>query len=295
MNGTNDTLKTENKTMVILSSRQFGRAAAALINASHYSLIAYGDNNRALHGTFIAETPVVSVEDAVALNPDCMLIGVTDNERSDELRHQAASCGFNGKFLLLGELHELIDIRKGVICRLAERIHALQTDGNIAELGVYKGELAAVLNALFPERTLYLFDTFTGFNERDTKVETDSDYSRAKPGDFRDTEEAAVLNRLPFPEKANIYKGFFPDTARGLENELYAFVSLDADLYAPTLAGLEYFYPRLNKGGVIILHDYNNSRFSGVKYAVEDYERKHGALVLVPLCDLHGSVVIVKQ
>jgi len=295
MNGTNDTLKTEKKTMVILGSGQFGRAAAALINASHYSLIAYGDNNSSLHGTFIAGTPVVSVEDAVALNPDCVLIGVTDKVRSDELRHQAAACGFNGNFLLLGELHELIDIRKGVICRLAERLRALQTDGNIAELGVYKGELAAVLNALFPEKTIYLFDTFTGFDARDIDIESDSDYSHAKAGDFSDTGETAVLNKLPFPEKAIIRKGFFPDTARGLENELYAFVSLDADLYAPTLAGLEYFYPRLNKGGVIILHDYNNSRFSGVKHAVEDYEQKHGALALVPLCDLHGSAVIVKQ
>ena len=87
--------------------------------------------------------------------------------------------------------------------------------------------------------------------------------------------------------------GNFPNTAEGLEQERYAFVSLDADLYAPLLAGLEYFYPRLSSGGAILLHDYNNQRFRGASMAVDDFEKKNGAISLVPLCDLHGSAVIL--
>ena len=89
-------------------------------------------------------------------------------------------------------------------------------------------------------------------------------------------------------------KGFFPETARGLEDERYAFVSMDPDLYDPVLSGLDYFYPRLSPGGCIVLHDYNNEQFMGVKKAVEDYEKIHGRLNIVPLGDFHGSCVIMK-
>lgn len=112
--------------------------------------------------------------------------------------------------------------------------------------------------------------------------------------DFGNTREADVLARMPFEEKVVIRKGFFPETAQGLEKERYAVVSLDVDLYAPTFAGLEYFYPKLNEGGAIVLHDYNSLRFDGVRRAVADYERKYGRLDLIPLSDLHGTAIIVK-
>ena len=79
----------------------------------------------------------------------------------------------------------------------------------------------------------------------------------------------------------------------GLEEERYAVVSLDADLYAPTLAGLEYFVPRMSPGGAIFLHDYNSLQFDGVRLAVRDYEQTHGPLTMLPLSDLHGTAVLL--
>ena len=78
------------------------------------------------------------------------------------------------------------------------------------------------------------------------------------------------------------------------EEELeFAMVSLDPDLYDPTYAGLRYFYPRLSRGGVIIIHDYNSYQFTGVAEAVRRYCREEG-LFPVPLCDLHGTAVLRK-
>lgn len=99
---------------------------------------------------------------------------------------------------------------------------------------------------------------------------------------------------MPYEKSVVIRKGFFPETARGLESERYAAVSLDVDLYAPTFAGLQYFYPRLSEGGAIILHDYNSLRFDGVRRAAADYEQEYGRLDLIPLSDLHGTAIIVK-
>lgn len=291
------------KTVVILGAGQFGRAVSRLINTEHLTLIAFGDNNSALHHMsetekcnmgFPARVPVLPVDQAVFMAPDCILTGVTDDSRTGQFIEQARSLGFTGDFIRLGELYRHFDIRSATLKQMAVRLHEQGIRGQIAELGVYRGDMAWKLNALFPDRRLYLFDTFEGFDLRDIQKEEEYGCSRARKGDFSDTSEQAVLNRLPFPDKAVVCKGYFPGTASGLEQETYALVSLDADLYAPLLAGLEYFYPRLSPGGMILMHDYHNERFRGARQAVEDYERRYQRLVLVPLCDLHGSAVIVK-
>lgn len=95
------------------------------------------------------------------------------------------------------------------------------------------------------------------------------------------------------PGQVVIRKGYFPATAEGVEAR-FALVSLDADLYAPTLSGLRWFYPRMVSGGVILLHDYENQRFPGVKRAVEAFEAEQGRTLLLPVGDLHGSVMLIR-
>jgi O-methyltransferase len=174
----------------------------------------------------------------------------------------------------------------------AERIAQKNVPGAIAELGVYRGELAAVLNRLFSDRTLYLFDTFEGFSDNDLSDGQEVQHSRAAVGDFKNTTLDLVLSRMAHPEKVVVRKGYFPATTEGLEDS-FALVSLDVDLYKPTLSGLNYFYPRLTKGGCIFVHDYNNRRFKGVRSAVEEFLDVTGA-PLVQLPDFAGTAIISK-
>lgn len=164
--------------------------------------------------------------------------------------------------------------------------------GNIAELGVYQGEQAALLNTLFPDRMIRLFDTFEGFSGADISTEAARGFSAAAVGDFQDTSVDQVMARMPHPDKVLVHKGMFPDSVAGIEDS-FAFVSLDVDLYEPTLAGLEYFYPRLSPGGFIFIHDYNNARYSGVRHAVDAFlAQTHVAAF--PLPDFAGSLVVLK-
>ena len=285
------------KKIIVIGAGQFGRAAVSLLPDTHCQLLALSDNSEKLQGTVFrhplyGEIPVLSVTEAVGLEPDAFLIGVIDDERSGQLTEQLRGLGFQGEILGLGSLAHMIDVRGATLLRLAERVHSLKVLGSVAELGVYRGDFAWKLNALFPDRKLFLFDTFEGFDSRDVQVETGLGLSRAGEGDFRDTGVRVVRERLPYPEQAVFVPGYFPETAAPYMEEQYAFVSLDADLYAPILEGLTYFVPRMSPGGMILLHDYNNKRFRGAKKAVEDYEAMHGPLHLVPLCDLHGSAVI---
>jgi O-methyltransferase len=163
-------------------------------------------------------------------------------------------------------------------------------EGAFAEVGVYRGETARIIHEMDPSRPLHLFDTFTGFDQRDLTVENPG--SENSNIDFSDTGIDLVRGFIKGNEKIFFHPGYFPDTAIGL-TEKFAFVHLDADLYQPTLAGLNYFYPHLLPGGVIIIHDYNHT-WSGVEKAVNEFLATiPESLIAVP--DWQGSVMIIRS
>jgi O-methyltransferase len=280
------------KTVVILGAGQMGRAVCKLLNPNSMEVAAFGDNNPDIWD-YNADIQVLPVSEALMANPDLVLIGVLDEERSTQFKVQAREAGYHGEIMTLGGLYNYFDIRSAVFKLIAERIREAGIEGALAELGVYRGDFAWQLNEQFPGRKLYLFDTFEGFHEQDIEAEIQIGPSKAKAHDFSDTREEDVLARMPFEKQIVLKKGHFPEITRGIE-EQFALVSIDVDLYAPTLAGLDYFYPRMNQGGIIILHDYNSRRFEGVRKAVQKYESDNGRLPIVPLSDLHGTAIIIR-
>jgi O-methyltransferase len=182
-------------------------------------------------------------------------------------------------------------IRISTLELAVNEIYERNVPGAVAELGVYKGQFAKYINQLFPDRTFYLFDTFEGFDEKDVKIEVSNNYSTGKQ-DFSNTSVEGVLNKMQFRENCVVKQGWFPESLGGLD-EKFCFVSLDADLYKPIFDGLDYFYPRLNHGGYIFIHDYNNSGYDGAKKAVRDYCALHN-INYTPMSDQWGSVIITK-
>ena len=169
-----------------------------------------------------------------------------------------------------------------LLCRRLEQI-----PGAAAELGVYRGAFARCINLSLPERRLYLFDSFEGFAEGAGAGES---FQAA----HRNTAADRVLSIMPHPERISLKPGFFPGSLEGLE-ERFCLVSLDVDFYQTTLEGLRYFWPRLEKGGYLLLHDWGSPRLPGVARALADYEAELGcAISAVPLCDVGGSLVLCK-
>jgi O-methyltransferase len=141
-------------------------------------------------------------------------------------------------------------VRYGTILLALDEIVAQKIPGALAECGVYKGSLSGFIHARIPDRPLYLFDTFKGFDSRDSGTGVD--------GRFADASVDDVLASVGDVSNVFIREGYFPDTASGLEDERFAFVMIDFDKYPPTKAALEFFYPRVHRGGYIVVHDYNN-------------------------------------
>jgi hypothetical protein len=143
-------------------------------------------------------------------------------------------------------------------------------EGNFAELGVYKGNTAVVLAHYAKEydRKVFLYDTFSGFNKKDV-IAKDSKSSLKL---FDDASVSSVLETLDrLASYCKIIEGYFPNSLTKDCDVNYSVVSLDCDLYLPMKAGLEYFWPRLSQGGIILIHDYSGECWPGIKLAVDEF------------------------
>ncbi len=98
---------------------------------------------------------------------------------------------------------------------------------------------------------------------------------------------------MPHKEKCIVREGFFPETAIGLEDKKFCLISLDCDLYQPIYDGLNFFYPRLVKGGYILIHDYNFAMYKDCKTAVTRFCNENN-LSIVPVSDAWGTGILVK-
>lgn len=195
---------------------------------------------------------------------------------------------------------ELIKIERGYRDKVrfynlwfqVEQLRKNKISGAFAELGVHKGETARAIHNMDKKRAFYLFDTFEGFTEADLAQE-DQTEDRFSTTMFADTSVDKVKMYINGNDNLRFKPGFFPDTTEGLESENFALVHIDADLYAPTIAALNYFYPKLNKGGVIIVHDYNH-HWDGIPKALNGFISTIPES-LIELPDWLGSAMIIKN
>lgn len=164
--------------------------------------------------------------------------------------------------------------------------------GDFAELGVWRGNTAAILAyyAKKYNRKVYLFDTFEGFDEKDLRG-IDSEKEIA----FDDTSIKLVKETIGENTDACVFvKGYFPTSITQIHKDTkYSIVSLDCDLYEPMKAGLDFFYPLLSQGGLLLIHDYSSLCWDGSKKAVDEFCKKFNEhVVLMP--DKSGSAFIRK-
>lgn len=284
--------KRNGRQVAIFGAGQAGRMAHNWLPAGS-ELLCYIDNDPAMQNRLMDGTLVRSLEQGLLDDPDLILIAVLNKESEAAIHRQIREAGYDGEIRSVSDIQGLIDVRLAALRLLAAPMAEKHLDGVCAELGVYRGAFAAEINRLFPDKKLYLFDTFTGFDERDLHIAEDA---ADRYRDFSDTSEQIVRSALPHPEQAVFVKGYFPESLAQLPEKddlSFVLVSLDPDLYNPAYSGMEYFYPRLVKGGMILVHDYTSTQFPGVRQAVDRYAGEHG-IIPIPLMDLHGTAVIVK-
>lgn len=159
--------------------------------------------------------------------------------------------------------------RKYLLRELARYTRGLP--GCLAECGVYEGASAYFLAKARPDAVVHLFDRFEGLpapGEEDAVAM--SQVFRWRRGDFR-ARLPVLLRNLEGLENVRVHRGDIPEVLQCVSQEWFCLVHIDVDLYRPTLDSLEFFYPRLVPGGLIVLDDYGFATCPGAHRAVREF------------------------
>ena len=242
------------------------------------------DSNPNLWNTMLCGTKVISLDELKSLPSDTCLI-ISSSVRY-EIIPKLQEFGFDNihyfhSLLFVEQMYEKFDPN---FLRIIEEIgdnrgadndeqytlySSLQAmkniSGDIAEVGVYKGGTSKLLCESKGEKNLFLFDTFEGLpktKEYDLFVQS---------GWLHDTSVDSVKKYLEKYENVYFFKGVFPETANSIIDKKFCFVHLDTNLYQSTIDSLEFFWPRMVKGGRIVSHDYNTTSMPGIKKAFQEF------------------------
>jgi len=181
----------------------------------------------------------------------------------------------------------LLDKKRGFMIYQAAK-NSENIEGNMAEIGVYRGASAFVAGkAVDFSKKFYLFDTFEGLPKTDPKNDP-----YWKEGDMDEPDYQEVKNFLS-QDCFSFHKGYFPETAKEIGiDEKFAFVHIDGDIYQTTVDACKFFYPRMSLGAYMMFDDYGFLSCPGVKKAVDDFftDKKE-----TPLYVATGQCLVVKQ
>lgn len=202
--------------------------------------------------------------------------------------------------------------RIAALCDAVEHVVQAEVPGAIVECGVWKGGsmMAAALTLLnngSTERDLFLFDTFQGMPPP-TQEDTFSAYDGYNPVKHwrrrQRTDGTNTWHHVPAEQvRANVLETGYPgtkihlvegrveDTIPSQAPDQIAVLRLDTDWYASTKHELEQLYPRLQRGGVLILDDYGH--YEGARKAVDEYfETEPGGRPLLARIDYTGRMAV---
>jgi hypothetical protein len=172
--------------------------------------------------------------------------------------------------------------------RAVDYVSANKIPGDIVECGVWRGGscMAMAFALIDSSRGLWMYDTYSGMTDA-----TDADMTHTGL-------KASVLldnaNRLEIPERSEILAlASLGDVQRNMQSTGYprsrinfvqgpvectiptqipnqiALLRIDTDWYESTRHELEHLYPRLSRGGILIIDDYGHWR--GAQKAVDEY------------------------
>jgi len=155
-------------------------------------------------------------------------------------------------------------------------------EGEIIECGVFKGASLvrfAMFRKLFQskfEKKIIGFDSFAEFPQ--TEFEADKklrDHIVKEAGEqsISTDQLIEVLKNKSCDDSVELIAGDItltvPEYVKKNPDLKISLLNLDTDIYEPSVTILENFYPKLAKGGILILDDYNV--FPGETKAADDY------------------------
>lgn len=174
---------------------------------------------------------------------------------------------FTEYLVRFGEDKSFNSDRKWMVHQLLRLVGAVE--GDTAECGVYKGSTSWLVCKANKEaihaRTHYVFDSFKGLS-KPSKL----DGKHWSEGDLSCVLDEVKMNLQEF-DKVVFMEGWIPSRFEEVNDRRFSFVHIDVDLYDPTKQSLEFFYPLLATGGIMLCDDYGFETCPGATTALNDF------------------------
>jgi hypothetical protein len=167
-------------------------------------------------------------------------------------------------------------------------------DGSTAECGVYRGVGSALickaLDGTYRNGQKHLgFDSFAGV-PAPTAPDQAARQHVWEEGYFKTLEAETRTFLAGFPQ-CELIQGWIPACFEPASGRSFRLVHIDVDLYEPTKASLEFFYPRMVDRGVLLFDDYGHVTCPGARKAIDDFFRSRPEKVVELTC---GQAFVIR-
>jgi len=194
------------------------------------------------------------------------------------------------------------------VIRAVDYLLANNIQGSFVECGVFKGAniivmMRTLLSAKCIERDIFLYDTFQGMPEpEDVDIYYDGQPARQVWESTKDLttggsnwvcspidEVRKNVELVGYPmDKVFFIEGLVEETLPDRAPSEIALLRLDTDFYRSTKHELTHLFPRLVKGGILIIDDYG--AFSGAKAATDEFFKESGIAFFLGRVDEHVRI-----
>jgi O-methyltransferase len=195
------------------------------------------------------------------------------------------------------QAHTMIGVKRlDALHYCVEDVLNRNVPGDFIETGVWRGGAVILMRAVLKvrgvtDRVVWAADSFQGLPKPDVER-----YPQDQGREFQDMHELAVsLEQVQenfrryglLDDQVRFLKGWFRDTLPTAPIGRLAVLRLDGDLYESTIDALKHLYPKLSRGGYLIVDDYGD--IGACRQAVTDYRKAHGVTDEIVPIDWSGA------
>jgi len=172
-----------------------------------------------------------------------------------------------------------IEWRAYTVCWAAMKARSLE--GDYVECGVDRGGFSrAAMHYIgfetLPGRKFFLIDTYCGIPKETLVGDPNRELLSTR---YDQTYDDVVRAFAPFPN-AVIVQGKIPEILPTIDSEKICYLSIDLNTVGPSVAAAEHFWDRMVSGAPIVLDDYGQTFFAGMKEAYDEFARRRGVEIL---------------
>jgi O-methyltransferase len=171
-----------------------------------------------------------------------------------------------------------IEFRAYVCCWAAAQ--AAKLPGDFVECGVNEGWLSLTICNFLGFKSLgksfYLFDTYNGIPPEQI---SERESARAALHRYVDCYDATKAKFAAFPN-VRLVRGRVPETLSSVPIENVSYLSIDMNIVKPERDAIEFFWPKLSTGAVVVLDDYAFGGYEAQHEAMDEFAAKVGVGIL---------------